>query len=332
VVGLRFVGFKLRDEEYRVLAEKAREEGVSVSEFVRRAVRATLNLPVPVQTEAGDRLSALEKRVGELERELSRVKSLLPGSAHSTSSVSAQAAEQNSAQQAVETQQQGQKPRRTSWDILREQEVVCTSTMKARDPDKIINILRDNGAVVIASESDRCAVYPDTWASFVEVLSKPGSPDEREVLGRLKGKAKQLFKMLRAAGAVYYDSKTRTWAIDTSIVERGESPGLGEAGEEKAGGKYVVRVPVEEAGDPERYVAEMERRGWLCNEAARQVVCVWRETLEQAVVDLNSAGAGAKDVEKVLAGDSVKLEVAKAAHEAGLLWYSSQEKRWKAAL
>jgi hypothetical protein len=37
-------------------------------------------------------------------------------------------------------------------------------------------------------------------------------------------------------------------------------------------------------------------------------------------------------MEKALAGDSAKLEVAKAAYEAGLLWYSSQEKRWKAAL
>jgi hypothetical protein len=167
----------------------------------------------------------------------------------------------------------------------------------------------------------------------VETLSKVGSPDEREALGRLKGKAKQLFKMLRAAGAVYYDSRARTWVIDTSVIERGESPGPGEAGEEKAGGKHVVRVPVEEAGgDPERYMAEMERRGWLCNEAARQVICVWREILEQAVVDLNSSGAGARDMERVLAGDSVKLEVAKAAYEAGLLWHSSQEKRWKAAL
>jgi predicted CopG family antitoxin len=320
VVGLRFVGFKLRDEEYRVLAEKAREEGVSVSEFVRRAVRATLNLPVLSQAEAGDRLSALEKRVGELERELDRIESLLSGATRSTPSAPAPAAEQHS------------KPRRSSWDILREQGVVCASAMKARDPDKVIDVLRDSGAVVVASESDRCAVYPDTWAAFVEALSKAGSPDEREVLGKLKGKAKQLFKMLRAAGAVYYDSKARRWAVDPSVVEEaGRAPGLaGSGGVEEAGG-HVLRIPVEEAGDPEKYVAEMERRGWLCNEAGRQVVCVWRETLEQAVVDLNSGGAGAKDVEKVLAGDRAKLEVAKAAYEAGLLWYDSKQGKWRFA-
>jgi hypothetical protein len=226
---------------------------------------------------------------------------------------------------------QGQKPRRSAWNILEQQGIVCTSTMKARDPDRVIDVLRDGGAVVIASENDRCAVYPGTWASFVESLARVGSPDEREVLGRLRGKAKQLFKMLRAAGAVYYDSRTRKWVVDASVVERGESPGLGGAGEEDEG-KHVVRVPVEEAGDPERYMAEMERRGWLCNETNKQVVCIWRETLERIIIDLNSAGAGARDLERVLAGDTAKLEVAKAAYEAGLLWYSSQEKRWKAAL
>jgi hypothetical protein len=191
--------------------------------------------------------------------------------------------------------------------------------------------LKEKGAVILVSENDRCAVYPDTWSSFVETLSKVSSPDEREVLGRLRGKAKQLFRTLRAAGAVHYDFKAKRWVVDASAVEEaGRAPGPAGGGGEAGAGGHILRIPVEEAGDPERYVAEMEKKGWLCNEAARQVVCVWRETLEQAVVDLNSAGA--KDMEKALAGDTAKLEVAKAAHEAGLLWYSSQEKRWKAAL
>jgi hypothetical protein len=59
---------------------------------------------------------------------------------------------------------------------------------------------------------------------------------------------------------------------------------------------------------------------------------LWQELLERVMVGLNGAGAGARDLERVLAGDSVKLEAAKAAYEAGLLWHSSQEKRWKAAL
>jgi hypothetical protein len=138
---------------------------------------------------------------------------------------------------------------RKAWEILREQGVVCASAMRARDPHKVIDVLRDGGAIVIASESDRCAVYPDTWMSFVEALAKAGSPDEREVAGRLRGRAKQLFKMLRAAGAVHYDSKTKTWVVDTSIIERGESPGLEEIGVEEGEGGRAVKAVAEEGGE-----------------------------------------------------------------------------------
>jgi hypothetical protein len=67
---LKSVGTKLRDDEYRALVERARREGVTVSEFVRRAVLAALGLPTPAQPEVGDRLAALEKRVGELEKRI----------------------------------------------------------------------------------------------------------------------------------------------------------------------------------------------------------------------------------------------------------------------
>jgi hypothetical protein len=296
------------------LIERAREEGVTPSELVRRAILAYLNLPVqePSRGEILDKLGELERRIAILEQAVFKQAGASPS----------------------QTVEQGSKPKKTSWDVLREQQITCVSSMKGvRDPEKIVESLKEKGAVILVSENDRCAVYPETWMSFVESLAKVSSPDEREALGRLRGKAKQLFKMLRAAGAVHYDSKARRWVVDPSVVEEaGRAPGPAGGGGEAVGAVHVLRIPVEEAGDPERYMAEMEKRGWLCNEAARQVVCVWRETLEQAVADLNGNGAGAKDMEKVLAGDTAKLEVAKAAHEAGLLWYNLQEKRWKAAL
>jgi hypothetical protein len=311
---LKSVGTKLRDDVYRALIERAREEGVTPSELVRRAILAYLNLPVqePSRDEILDKLGELERRIAILEQAVFKRAGASP----------------------PQTAEQSSKSKRTAWDVLREQEITCVSNMKGvRDPEKIVESLKEKGAVILVSENDRCAVYPDTWSSFVETLSKVSSPDEREVLGRLGGKAKQLFRTLRAAGAVHYDFKAKRWVVDASAVEEaGRAPGPAGGGGEAGAGGHILRIPVEEAGDPERYMAEMEKKGWLCNEAARQVVCVWRETLEQAVADLNSAGAGAKDMEKALAGDGVKLEVAKTAHEAGLLWYSSQEKRWKAAL
>ena len=82
--------------------------------------------------------------------------------------------------------------------------------------------------------------------------------------------------------------------------------------------------------DVEEYMARKEREGYICNEAGRKVCCIWREDIEQLVVDLNSAGARMGELDKVLAGE--KLETAKAAVDAGLLWFSSKEQRWQAPL
>jgi predicted DNA-binding protein len=318
---MKVVSTKLTDEEFQALYEKARKDGSSVSDLVRKAILAYLNLPAQNRMDVSDRLFALERHVSELEK---RIVALERAVFRQAGASQPQATEQSS------------KSRKTAWDILEEEEIVCVSTMtKARDPHKIIDILKSNGAVILSSENDKCAVHPDTWTSFVEALTKINSPDEREVLSKLKGKAKQLFKMLRAMGAVHFNSKTKTWIVDTSAVEKGEkAPGLKEVkeSEEKAGSQYVVRIPIEEVGDTESYMTDMERSGWLCNEASRSIICVWRELLEQVVVDLNNSKAGVNDLEKVLAGDKDKLEVAKASYEAGLMWYDNKEKRWRAPL
>ncbi len=57
---------------------------------------------------------------------------------------------------------------------------------------------------------------------------------------------------------------------------------------------------------------------------------MWRELLEQLVVELNSAGTKMGELDKVLEGE--KLETARIAERAGLLWYDNKEKRWKAPL
>lgn len=226
--------------------------------------------------------------------------------------------------------------RRTAWEILVEQRMICASTMRrARDPHRIIDVLKSSGALILNSGSDRCAVLPDEWVSFIESLSRIPTPDEREASGKLKGAAKQLFRMLRAVGALHFDSKTRTWIVDTGVIEReGEAPRApAEAGGRRgAAGKYVARTPKKEVADVESYAAGMEREGYLCNERGEEVVCVWRELLEQAVADLNNSRASdARDFERVLEADPVKLEVSKAAYEAGLLWYDGKQRRWRIA-
>jgi 2-succinyl-5-enolpyruvyl-6-hydroxy-3-cyclohexene-1-carboxylate synthase len=308
---LKSVGTKLRDDEYQALIERARKEGIKPYELVRKAILAYLNFPIqePSRDEILDKLGELEKRIISLEQVVfKQARADLP-----------------------QTVEQSSKSKKTAWDVLREQQVVCISSMKgAKDPEKIMESLKKNGAIILVSENDKCAVYPETWMSFLEDLAKINSPDEREVIGKLKGRARQLFKMIRAIGAVHFNNKTKMWLVDTTVIAKGEvSPGLEEVREEKAESKYVVRVSKEEAGDPESYITDMEREGWICNEKSGSIICVWRELLEQVVVDLNNIKVGVNDLEKALAGDKDKLEAGKAAYEAGILWYDGKEKRWR---
>jgi hypothetical protein len=80
----------------------------------------------------------------------------------------------------------------------------------------------------------------------------------------------------------------------------------------------------------EEYMARREREGYLCNDTGRKIVCVWREDIEQLIVDLNNADVKLNELDKALSGE--KLETAKIAVEAGLMWYDNREKRWKAPL
>jgi hypothetical protein len=99
-------------------------------------------------------------------------------------------------------------------------------------------------------------------------------------------------------------------------------------------GKRVIVFALEWAGkkgiDIEEYMARKERQGYLCNEAGRKIYCIWREDIEQLVVDLNNTGAKMGELDKALSGE--RLETAKIAVEAGLMWYDNKEKRWRAPL
>jgi predicted CopG family antitoxin len=80
----------------------------------------------------------------------------------------------------------------------------------------------------------------------------------------------------------------------------------------------------------EEYMTKREKEGYICNETGREIVCIWREDLEQLVIELNSAGVKMGELDKALSGE--KLNTARIAERAGLLWYDNKEKRWRAPL
>jgi len=131
-------------------------------------------------------------------------------------------------------------------------------------------------------------------------------------------------------------NSTSKAGASTSIATTSDNPSTQTArGDVKRGErKRVIVFTLEWANwkgiNIEEYMAKKEKEGYLCNEASRKVYCIWREDIEQLVVDLNNAGAKMGELEKVLSGE--KLETAKVAVEAGLMWFDNKEKRWRAPL
>ena len=80
----------------------------------------------------------------------------------------------------------------------------------------------------------------------------------------------------------------------------------------------------------EEYMARKEKEGYICGETSREIVCIWRELIEEIIVELNSAGAKLGELDKALSGE--KLNTARIAERAGLLWFDSKDKRWRAPL
>ena len=125
---------------------------------------------------------------------------------------------------------------------------------------------------------------------------------------------------------------TRTsGSITTTTGDVGRAPTKPAKSEEKERIKIISLEWARKQGmNIEEYMARKERQGYICNEANRKVYCIWREDIEQIIVELNSSNVGVGDLERVLSGE--KLEIARTAIEAGLLWYDSKERRWRAPL
>jgi hypothetical protein len=115
---------------------------------------------------------------------------------------------------------QGSK-RKTAVEVLREVKVRCVSEMRgARNPEAVIDKMKAGGAVIVRTDEDVCAVDPEYWDLFKRRLNEIKTPDDREVLSKLRDeKMKRLFQLLRKPGALYLDNKTREWVYDHSFIE-----------------------------------------------------------------------------------------------------------------
>jgi len=225
---VRVVETKLRDNEAEAFFEACRRFGKSQYEVLRELILrwlreqgSDLGSSVASTAEVGhaselaslkevvDQLASgfhhLAERVAELERRLS---------AQNTGSSG------ESLTPAEGASQGGAKPRRTAVDILREQRFILEPDVPhLRNRDAFFGKLRSGGAVVIETAKGRVAVLPEVWEDFRSRLSRVGTSREDAVKGTLGGELFKLFKFLREAGEVYYDSTASSWRF---VEEAGE--------------------------------------------------------------------------------------------------------------
>jgi len=235
------ISVRVNKRVYDALNKLARENGISLYGYVKRLLEDHVNVRVSAQVsgEVSAQVSSheVERKLSELTLRLdsalkaiqalqesnrvlaeklsaleSRVNALKPSA--TTSDATTNAIASSSTQ--VDT-----KKRKTAIEVLREVKVRCISEMRsARNPEAIIEKMKSGGAVVVRTDEDVCAVDPEYWSLFKKKLDESKTPDDKEVLSGLKDeKMKKLFQLLRKAGALYLDAKSKEWAYDYSFIE-----------------------------------------------------------------------------------------------------------------
>jgi uncharacterized protein YoxC len=163
-----------------------------------------------------EQVTSISSKVDEL---LTRVSSIATSNSSTSTSGGAQA---TSASSSVDTRQHATKSsKKRAIEILRERKVRCVSEMRgARNPEAVIESMKREGAVVVRTEGDTCAVDPEFWDEFKRRLNEVKSPNDEEVLSKLRDeRMKRLFQLLRRAGALYLDNKSKSWAYDYAFIE-----------------------------------------------------------------------------------------------------------------
>jgi len=141
----------------------------------------------------------------------------------------------------------------TAWDILKRDKITCASSIKAKNPARVIESLFEKGAVRIDLGRDVCVVYPEFWWRFWDTLDKLKTPSDEENLKEIKDeKMKWLYSTLRREGILVFDStrKPPVWTFNKQ-VEVPEKAFEVEEGGGTSGGDEAPQGEAEEYYEPE---------------------------------------------------------------------------------
>jgi len=222
--------------EVREELEKLREElGVRDFSDLLALLVAKYREYTSITSKLVEHLTSISSKVDEL---LTRVSSI--ATSNSSSLESKQYATQSS-------------KRITAWDILKRDKITCASSIKAKNPARIIESLFEKGAVRIDLGRDVCVVYPEFWWRFWDTLDKLKTPNDEENLKEIKDeKMKWLYSTLRREGIIVLDStrKPPVWTFNKQ-VEIPEKAFEVEEGGGTSGGDKASQGEAEESYEPE---------------------------------------------------------------------------------
>jgi chaperonin cofactor prefoldin len=219
---------------YEALDKLAKERGLSLYKYVKRLLEEHINAHVSAQVsgEVSVQVSAqeVERKLSELtsriDNVLKAIQLLQESDKALAERLSALESKVNSLTRASSTSSgssatSSSSGKRRAIEILKERKVRCVSEMRgARNPEAIIESMKREGAVVVRTEEDVCAVDPEFWEEFRQKLSEAKSPKDEDVLSRLRDdRMKKLFQLLRKAGALYLDNKSKSWVYDYAYIE-----------------------------------------------------------------------------------------------------------------
>jgi predicted CopG family antitoxin len=144
------------------------------------------------------------------------------------------------------------KAKTTAWDILKRDKISCISNIKARNPSRVIETLFGSGAVKIDLGRDVCAVHPDFWWEFWNIIEKFKTPNDEENLKEFKDeKMKWLYNELRKEGILVFDStrKPPAWTFDKRV----EIPEKAFEATKEHEVQSTEEIEMEDAGEYEKY-------------------------------------------------------------------------------
>jgi hypothetical protein len=179
------------------------------------------------------------------------------------------------------------------------------------------------------------SVSETTYNKLREIAERRGFSTLADTVAYLVSLEELVARKLESITASTGNITRTSGNVTTSSGNVSRAPTTGKSEVTKAGEKKRVIVfslewAKQKGINVEDYMARREKEGYLCNDTGRMVYCIWREDIEQLIVDLNNSGAKMNELEKTLSGD--RLEIARTAVEAGLMWYDNKERRWRAPL